>query len=233
MENITFVLHSGRRRKLNVTDGFDLNVPVPDYRTIQNPKALPKKKKKTTTTTSQWPQSREGQIHHFWGWDGRQGGERTALLLSPQSFHRWKYWIQHWIQYKFTTECRWAQANIWAVLPKEEVLQKSLLRPGEPPSLVFFAPPFLEHLVFYIKWTQGTQTHSGGKTVLWPVLETKCFWCKRLKGPSSSCPCWMLQGLQPLPTPPGRIYGNSASRGQKLNLFSIHRNPNQTWAAEI
>lgn len=46
MENITFVLHSGRRRKLNVTDGFDLNVPVPDYRTIQNPKALPKKKKK-------------------------------------------------------------------------------------------------------------------------------------------------------------------------------------------
>lgn len=58
---VCFVLHSGSRWKPNVTDRFDLTVSVSDHRTIQNPSEM----------TSQWPQSREAQISHFWGLDGR------------------------------------------------------------------------------------------------------------------------------------------------------------------
>ena len=62
---LCFILHSGSRWKPNVTDRFDLTVPVSDHRTIQNPSEM----------TSWWPQSREAQISHFWGLDGRQGEE--------------------------------------------------------------------------------------------------------------------------------------------------------------
>lgn len=87
MENITFVLHSGRRRKLNVTDGFDLNVPVPDYRTIQNPKALPKKKKKnhhynlTTATKQRGSNSSLLRVR----WETRRGENGTVAFPSKFS----------------------------------------------------------------------------------------------------------------------------------------------------
>lgn len=38
---LCFVLHSGSRWKPNVTDRFDLTVPVSDHRTIQNPSEIP------------------------------------------------------------------------------------------------------------------------------------------------------------------------------------------------